>query len=226
MRLRRWGALDLAADLDGEMGDRAGIVQVRDFQGLKEIGNVLRPGEIGEGVDQPGAAGDGERHAVIGADERIELQTQARLVRLGIAVLHDPANQHGVEQAARDAADHRRLAGGHFEDLMNAQAARFIGGMRRIDGSGSGLDAILQATLIEPYPAPGSAAQGPRQPVDPDHGAVALAVGRKGELLRQAGRAGGADAEIAGAALDDVADQRRLLDESPAPARCLRPARP
>ena len=63
------------------MGHGAGVSQVGPLQGLDVIGDLASSLEEAFVVSRRPCARDGERHAVVGADERVEHHAQADRVR-------------------------------------------------------------------------------------------------------------------------------------------------
>src|SRR5947209_3687688 len=85
----------LAAELQFQVSHGAGIRQILALKGLDEFRNGVA--EILAVVAQVGLARDGERHAVVGADEGVEQEAQAHLVLAVVAVLHHVTHQAGIE---------------------------------------------------------------------------------------------------------------------------------
>ena len=69
----RPGRLGSTAEFEPQMGDRAGIAEVGPLQCLDEIGNGCQLGEVREIGYQAPQARNGERHAVVAANQRVEL---------------------------------------------------------------------------------------------------------------------------------------------------------
>src|SRR5262249_20062155 len=120
------GRFQTAPHLEGHVPDRAGLLQVGVFQGLDEFRNVLGGGKVLEGVDQPRQGRNGERHAVVAADQGIYMDAQADRVLLIVRVLDLVADEAGVEKTLVDAGGDLLwlLAGHDFEDLANLHAAQ------------------------------------------------------------------------------------------------------
>src|SRR5262249_32770100 len=189
------GRLQGLAQTQGQMGDRAWIAQVGSFERLDEVGHLLGLVEVGVGRDQPFLAGNGERHAVIGADERVEQEAQPdrarRLLLVRLLVFEDIADQTGIEQPSWLAGNGEPREQGNLDCLIAGNDLHDLSDLDFLfteqvlaDGTLAAIGPLAeQGRFLHPAAVRGIA-EDALDAIDAQNGIIGEAIIRIGEFLR------------------------------------------